>query len=48
MLIVIVVNEINCLDCLVAGLKFGNYPNYRGDSAKILLKPYNLEFSSLS
>ena len=43
---VVIMIELNCLGCLIAGLNFWNYPNYRGNSAEISLKTYNLEFSS--
>ena len=39
---VMIVIELDCLGCLFASLNFGNYPNYRENSAKIFPK---LEFS---
>ena len=41
----------NCMELLelsVCRFKFGNYPSYRGDSAKISLKAHNLGISRLS
>ena len=41
---IVIVIELYCLGCLFAGFNFGNYSNYRGNSAQISLKIYNLGF----
>ena len=39
---IVIMIELNCLERLCAGFKFGKYPSYRGDSAEIFINTHNL------